>query len=147
MTDTTIRKSVFLAADKARVWDFLTKTDLLRQWFHPADGDLAEGQDYLLSNANDGDRMCWGRVEVMSPVDYMKWSFTVGPLQGAMTTVEWWLDAAPGGTRLTLEHSNLPTDSDGYGLVLALDKGWHGFLGNLHDMAPVAVAEPVADTA
>ncbi len=135
MTDTTIRKSVFLAADKPRVWDFLTKTDLLTQWFHPAQSDLSEGEDYLLTSQKDGDRMCWGTVEVMKPVDYMKWSFTVGPMQGKMSTVEWWLEEAPGGTRLTLEHSELPNSQEGYGLLLALDMGWHGFMGNLHDLA------------
>jgi len=135
MTDTAIQKSVYLPAPKARVWDFLTKADLLGDWFHPAQKDLAEGEDYLLTSQKDGDRMCWGRVEEMSPHDYMKWSFTVGPMEGAMTTVEWRLADAPGGTKLTLEHSGLPNNAEAYGLVLALDKGWHGFLLNLHDMS------------
>ncbi len=134
MTDTTIRKSVFLSAPRARVWEFLTRADLLDQWFHPADKDLVEGEDYRLTSKKDGDRMCWGKVEQADPHDYMKWSFTIGPLNGEMTTVEWRLEDAPGGTRLTLEHSGLPTDADGYGLVMALDKGWHGFLHNLHSM-------------
>ncbi|WP_204114844.1 SRPBCC family protein [Shimia biformata] len=135
MTDTTIRKSVFLAADKARVWEFLTKRDHLNIWFHPPERDLVEGEDYLLTSQKDGDRMCWGKVIEARPHDYMKWDFTVGPLDGHMTTVEWALESAPGGTRLTLTHSGLPQDSDGYGLVLALDKGWHGFLLNLHDLS------------
>jgi hypothetical protein len=77
--------------------------------------------------------MCWGRVEEMQPFHYMRWSFTVGPLNGEMTTVEWRLEPAIGGSRLSLEHSGLPQDAEGFGLVLALDKGWHGFLLNLHD--------------
>ncbi len=133
--DTTIRKTVFLAADKPKVWDFLTRADKLGRWFHPTDEDLAEGQPYTLRNALDGDRMCWGEVQVMHPHDYMRWSFTVGPMEGRMSTVEWQLDEAPGGTRLTLTHSGLPVGGEGYGLVLALDKGWHGFTGNLHDLA------------
>ncbi len=132
--DTTIRKSVFLAAPKSRVWDFLTKADLLNEWFHPAEKDLAEGEDYTLRSQKDGDRMCWGKVVEARPHDYMKWDFTVGPMNGSMSTVEWELTEAPGGTRLTLIHSGLPTDVDGFGLVMALDKGWHGFLSNLHDM-------------
>ncbi|MCP4206779.1 MAG: SRPBCC domain-containing protein [Shimia sp.] len=132
--DTTIRKSVFLAAPKTRVWAFLTKTDLLNEWFHPAENDLAVGEDYTLRSQKDGDRMCWGKVVEARPHDYMKWDFTVGPMNGDMTTVEWELTEAPGGTRLTLVHSGLPADVDGFGLVMALDKGWHGFLSNLHDM-------------
>ncbi len=134
-TDTAIQKSVYLPAPKTRVWEFLTKAELLGNWFHPAQNDLAEGEDYLLTSQKDGDRMCWGHVEQMSPHDYMKWSFTVGPMNGAMTTVEWRLEDAPGGTKLTLNHSGLLDDAEGYGLVLALDKGWHGFLLNLHDMS------------
>ncbi len=132
--DTTIRKSVFLAAPKTRVWAFLTKIDLLNEWFHPAENDLAVGEDYTLRSQKDGDRMCWGKVVEARPHDYMKWDFTVGPMNGDMTTVEWELTEAPGGTRLTLVHSGLPADVDGFGLVMALDKGWHGFLSNLHDM-------------
>jgi len=134
MTDTTIRKAVFLAADKPTVWAHLTKADLLGNWFHPAEADLAEGENYTLLNQKDGDRMCWGTVEKADPHDYLKWSFTVGPMQGAMSTVEWRLDTVAGGTRLSLEHSGLPTDADGFGLVLALDKGWHGFLMNLREL-------------
>jgi uncharacterized protein YndB with AHSA1/START domain len=132
--DTTIRKSVFLAASKTRVWEFLTKADLLNEWFHPAEKDLAEGEDYTLRSQKDGGRMCWGKVVKATPQDYMQWDFTVGPMDGAMSTVEWELADAPGGTRLTLIHSGLPTNVDGFGLVMALDKGWHGFLGNLLNM-------------
>lgn len=131
---TTIRKSVFLAVPKERVWEFLTKSDLLGKWFHPSDADLTKGGDYTLRSQKDGDRMCWGKVIDATPHDYMKWDFTVGPMEGQMSTVEWELADAPGGTRLTLTHSGLPTHVDGFGLIMALDKGWHGFLANLHDM-------------
>lgn len=146
MTDTTIRKSVFLAADKARVWMFLTRADKLGRWFHPADEDLSEGKPYTLRNAIDGDRMCWGDVQEMRAPDYMRWSFTVGPLDGQMTTVEWHLEDAPGGTRLSLTHAGLPETTEAFGLVLALDHGWHGFTLNLHDLARAAAAEDYCAT-
>lgn len=142
MTDTTIRKTVFLAASKAQVWAFLTRADKLGSWFHPADQDLEEGQPYTLRSGIDGDRMCWGTVEDMRAPDYMRWSFTVGPMDGHMTTVEWQLDEAPGGTRLSLTHSGLPATAEAYGLVLALDHGWHGFVFNLYAQAQ---AESAAD--
>jgi uncharacterized protein YndB with AHSA1/START domain len=134
MTDTTIRKSVFLAADQKTVWAHLTDAKLLGNWFHPAQENLAEGQDFTLVSQKDGDRMCWGKVEIATPYDYMKWAFTVGPLNGVMSTVEWRLAPAPGGTRLSLEHSGLPQGAAGYGLVMALDKGWHGFLLKLYEL-------------
>ena len=141
MTDTSIRKSIFLAAPKVRVWEHLTKSALLEQWFHPADRDMVEGQDYMLRSARDGDRMCWGRVETMQPHERMIWSFTVGPMKGQMSRVEWQLEDAPGGTRLSLVHSGLPQTAEGFGLVLALDKGWHGFLSTLQGLE---VATPVS---
>ncbi|QBF32452.1 SRPBCC domain-containing protein [Thalassococcus sp. S3] len=134
-SDTTIRKSVFLKADKATVWAHLTDAKKLGDWFHPADKDMVEGAPFRLTSQNDGERMCWGMVEKMEPTDYMRWAFTVGPLNGIMTTVEWRLEEAPGGTRLTLTHSGLPEDAEGYSLVFNMDKGWHGFLGNLHNLA------------
>lgn len=133
MTDTTIRKTVFLAAEKSKVWEFLTRADKLGRWFHPADQDLSEGAPYTLRNKIDGDRMCWGDVQEMRAPDYMKWSFTVGPMDGLMTTVEWHLEDAPGGTRLSLTHAGLPETTEAFGLVLALDHGWHGFVMNLYD--------------
>ena len=134
MSGTPISKSVFLKADKQSVWRHLTDKDLLGKWFHPATSDLAAGQEFTLVSQKDGDRMCWGRVEEMTPTDYMRWSFTVGPLNGQMTTVEWQLEETVGGTRLSLTHSGLPDTEEAYGLVLALDKGWHGFLLALHDL-------------
>lgn len=135
MTDTEIRKSIHIAASRETVWDYLTQADLLGRWFHPAEADLRDDTDYTLLSQNDGDRMCWGKVVEMRRPEYMRWDFTVGPMQGAMSTVEWTLEEAPDGTRLTLEHSGLPQSKDGFGLVLALDKGWHGFLANLQSLA------------
>lgn len=145
MLDTTIRKSVFLRTPPPRLWDYLTRADLLEKWFHPAERDLVEGEDYTLLDHIEGNRMCWGTVEKCTPHSYMRWSFTVGPMNGAMSVVEWRLEPAPGGTQLTLEHSGLPTDLAGYGLVVALDEGWHGFVGNLH-IHSAAEAKEAAET-
>ncbi|KNG95320.1 SRPBCC family protein [Pseudaestuariivita atlantica] len=134
MTGITISKSVYLPTDPATVWGYLTGAEKLGRWFHPAKADLSDGADFTLVSAKDGDRMCWGRVTGMDAPTRMTWDFTVGPLGGHMTQVTWDLAPAPGGTRLTLTHTGLPDTADAYGLVLALDKGWHGFLGNLHDM-------------
>ena len=134
MTDTTIRKSVHIVAEKSTVWRFLTQADLLGKWFHPAQEDLADGAEYTLISQKDGERMCWGKVIEMRAPDYMRWDFTVGPMNGAMTTVEWTLEDAPGGTRLTLEHSNLPQSEEAFGLIMALDKGWHGFMSQIQTL-------------
>jgi uncharacterized protein YndB with AHSA1/START domain len=141
---TRIEKSVHLACDAQTVWDHLTQPDLLKSWFHPSTALLAEGEDFTLVSAKDGDRMCFGRVLEMDPPRYMKWDFSVGPLNGVMTSVEWFIEDTPGGVRLRLDHTGLPEDSAAYGLVLALDGGWHGFLGglqsNIKEMSASAAA-------
>ena len=129
----TIRKSIHLPCDAQTAWRYLTEPDLLGAWFHPAKAPLAVGEDYTLVSQKDGARMCFGRVLEMRAPTYMKWDFSVGPLNGAMTTVEWTLTPTAGGVRLDLDHSGLPAEADAYGLVLALDKGWHGFLMALRE--------------
>lgn len=134
MQTATIEKAVFLTAPQADVWDHLRKADLLGKWFHPAKEDLSLGEEFTLVSANDGERMCYGSVQEETPMSYLKWAFSVGPLNGVMTTVEWHLEETAGGTRLRLVHSGLPASAEGYGLLKALDKGWHGFLANMHNL-------------
>lgn len=142
---TTISKSVHLPSDPQTVWNHLTQPDLLGKWFHPATAPLQDGEDFTLVSARDGERMCFGKVREMQPPHYMKWDFSVGPLNGVMTCVEWHITSTPGGVRLSLEHSGLPEGAEAYGLVLALDKGWHGFLLALRDWsdATTLAAAPV----
>ena len=71
----------------------------------------------------------------------MVWSFTVGPLNGAMTTVTWTLEGFDNGdqrgTRITLVHEGL-VDAMGdsaLGLILALDGGWDEHFGRLRKSA------------
>ncbi len=78
--------------------------------------------------------MCWGKVIEMRKPEYMRWDFTVGPLNGRMTCVEWRIEPASSGVRLSLEHSGLPEGAEAFGLILAMDKGWHGFLLGLREL-------------
>lgn len=140
MPDTTIAKTIFIAATPETVWEILTEKDKLAAWFHPAAADLEAGADFeLVGKADDGapTRICWGTVEIMEPPTHLAYSFTLGPLDGRMTRVEWQLDAVPGGTRLNLRHSGLEATEGAFGLTLALDKGWDDHLGRLRAAAGV----------
>ncbi|MGI9506365.1 MAG: SRPBCC family protein [Geminicoccaceae bacterium] len=140
MTD-SITKTVFLKAPKATVWAFLTEKDKLARWFHPAEDDLADGQDYaLLGDSAEGGtvRQCWGTVQHWEPPTRLVYSFTVKPLNGAMTTVTWTLDEMDGGTRLTLLHEGVGVAGDAaFGLLTALDKGWDEHFGRLRGVASI----------
>lgn len=124
----TIEKTMYLPADKETVWAYLTQPEKLARWFHAPKVPLAANAPYELCGTDSGDKLCWGDVEEMKPHDYMRWSFTVAPAAGHMSTVEWHLKSVPGGTRLSLVHTGLPEGTDGFGLLLALDKGWHDHL-------------------
>ena len=43
MTETTITKTIYIAASRETVWAYLTDKDKLGEWFHPAGDDLAVG--------------------------------------------------------------------------------------------------------
>ena len=134
MSATTITKTIFLKAPKAVVWSFLTEKDKLARWFHPAENDLKEGADYTLFDQNgDMSRICWGKVLEMRPHDSLVYTFTVKPLNGAMTTVRWTLEDAAGGTRLTLHHEGIEQAAGeaAFGMLSALDAGWDAHFARL----------------
>ena len=140
MSNDTLNKSIFLPASRETVWSFLTDKDKLALWFHPADADLADKQDYaLISTDEDGtvNRICWGTVLEMDAPSRLKCSFTIKPLNGVFTTVTWELEALEGGTKLSLTHQGISAAAGdaAMGLILALDKGWDEHLGRLRSAA------------
>ncbi|MGH1466200.1 MAG: SRPBCC family protein [Cognatishimia sp.] len=132
MSDIEINKHLFLAAPRAHVWSYLTKADLVAQWFNLPNADFTLHQEFELTERDTGEILCWGTVREMRPMEFMAWDFTVGPANGHMSRVEWHLSDHHSGTKLTLRHSGLPDTAAGFDLLLALDKGWHGFLDNLY---------------
>jgi len=138
MENPTLTKTVFLAASRETVWSYLTEKDKLVQWFNPSDvpmeDNLTMGEEFaVFSDANDGTKLCWGSVLEMDPPSRLSYSFTVGPLNGAMTNVAWTLEEAHGGTVLTLEHEGIANAAGeaAFGLLSGIDAGWDRYLGAL----------------
>ena len=131
MTDRKINKSIYLKASKADVWAYLTQPDKLATWFHPPKTPLKEGEKLEMFGAESGDLLIWGTVISADPHDYLEYTFTVGPMGDAVSTVKWTLTDVAGGTRLSLEHSGLPAAADAFDLTLALDKGWDDHIGKM----------------
>ena len=138
MNATTINKSIFIAATREIVWDYLTDKDKLGQWFHPAAENLVEGKPYvLLGDVSDSNsRMCWGDVLSANKPSSLTYTFTIKPLGDAMTTVYWTLEEAAGGTRVTLVHEGIgeAAGEAALGLLMALDKGWDEHFGKLRSI-------------
>jgi len=136
-------KTVFIDAPADTVWAYLTDKDKLGQWFHPAREDLQLNEEYELYDQNDAeraDRICWGNVLEMDRPHRLVYTFTVKPLNGALTTVTWTIEPASGGTRLTLVHEGVAEAAGeaALGLLRALDKGWDEHFGRLRSCCEVA---------
>ena len=135
---TTINKSIFLAASRDTVWEYLTDKDKLGQWFHPAAENLTEGKPFaLLSDPADNDsKICWGDVLSAKKPSSLSYTFTIKPLGGAETTVIWTLEEAAGGTKVTLAHEGIGEAGGeaAMGLLLALDEGWDKHFGKLRGL-------------
>ncbi|WP_342078674.1 SRPBCC domain-containing protein [Yoonia sp. SS1-5] len=134
----TLRKSIYLQANKEEVWAFLTDPEKLALWFHKPKAPLAAGNDYAMYGTDSGNKLMWGQIIDATPHDRLSYTFTIAPMDGAVSTVTWTLDEVPGGTRLSLVHEGLPEGEAAFGLTLALDKGWDDHLGRmraaLHDV-------------
>jgi uncharacterized protein YndB with AHSA1/START domain len=127
---TTLQKTIFLKADPATVWDYLTDPDKLAIWFHKPKKPLEIGS-YEMFGAESGDRLMWGEVTTYDPHQALTYTFTIAPMGDATSTVSWVLTKVAGGTRLELRHDGLPDGEEAYGLTLALDKGWDDHLGRM----------------
>lgn len=128
MTDTSLQKTIFLKAPRQLVWDYLTQPEHLAKWFHAPKAPMAEGEKLEMFGTTSGDLLIWGKVITARAPDALEYTFTVGPMGDAVSTVKWTLTDVPGGTQLALEHTGLPQGEAAFGLTLALDKGWDDHL-------------------
>jgi uncharacterized protein YndB with AHSA1/START domain len=127
----TLQKSIYLKADKAAVWEFLTDPEKLAVWFHKPGKTLKAGESYEMFGTESGNKLMWGEVLAADPHDHLSYSFTIGPMGDAVSTVTWTLEDVPGGTRLSLMHEGLPQGEAAFDLTLALDKGWDDHMGRM----------------
>ena len=97
MTDTTLRKSIYLNASKEQVWEYLTDPDKLAIWFHKPKSPLKGGEDYAMYGAESGDKLMWGEVLKSNPYDELEYTFTIAPMGKAVSTVNWKLEDVAGG--------------------------------------------------
>lgn len=131
MTETIIRKSIYLNATPEQVWPWLVDPEKLGVWFHKPPAPLTQGAPFEMCGTTSGDKMIWGTVQVMRAPEYLEYTFTIKPMGEVVSLVKWWLEPVDDGTRLSLEHSGLPQGAEGFGLVTALDKGWDDHIGRM----------------
>lgn len=127
----TLEKSIYLRASKPEVWSFLTDPEKLALWFHKPASPLAAGERYEMFGTESGNKLMWGEVLAADPHDHLSYTFTIGPMGDAVSTVSWTLDDVPGGVKLSLKHEGLPEGEAAFDLTLALDKGWDDHLARM----------------
>ncbi len=145
MTEPRIEKSIFLKASPARVWAFLTEPDQLARWFHPSDRALTSPgpYDFWKTSETAGERFCWGEVLEAEAETRLVYTFTHTWLGEHATRVCWTLEAAGGGTRLSLVHDGFAGGPvDALEAVFDHDAGWDEHFATLR--IRVADALPVA---
>jgi len=130
MTDTVLKKTIYLKATPAKVWEYLTDPDKLAIWFHKPTQALEEGE-YEMFGTESGDKLMWGEVLVSDPFKRLEYTFSITPMAGQSSSVKWALEEVPGGTMLSLRHEGLPQGEEAFGLTLALDKGWDDHLARM----------------
>ncbi|MDU9003492.1 SRPBCC family protein [Sedimentitalea todarodis] len=131
MTDTVIRKSLYLNATPEQVWAYLTDPEKLALWFHKPTTRLEQGNDLKMYGAESGNLLIWGTVNTARRPEYLEYTFTIAPMGDAVSLVKWTLEEVADGTRLSLEHSGLPQGAEAFGLTLNLDKGWDEHIGRM----------------
>lgn len=134
MTETVIRKSIYLNATPEQVWEYLTDPEKLALWFHIPTAPLEQGSDLKMHGAESGNLLIWGTVNTARRPEYLEYTFTIGPMGDAVSLVKWTLIAVVGGTRLSLEHTGLPQGAEAFGLTLSLDKGWDEHIGRMRTL-------------
>ena len=131
MTDNTLRKTIVLAAPRETVWAYLTQPEHLAKWFHPPKVAMTEGAKLEMFGAESGDLLIWGDIRTARAPEYLEYTFTVTPMGDAVSIVKWTLEAVETGTKLTLEHEGMPQGADGFGVLMAIDKGWDEHMGRM----------------
>lgn len=130
MTETILRKSIFLKATPAQVWAYLTEPEKLAIWFHKPTAPLTGG-DYEMFGVESGDRLMWGEVLVAEPFSRLHYTFTIAPMGDQISTVKWSISEVAGGSNLSLAHEGLPQGAESFDLALALDKGWDDHIARM----------------
>ena len=130
-----IIKTIFIAAPRETVWDFLTDRDKLAIWLNPSETGMVDGEEWRMRS---GSVKMWGRVLEAHPPERLVYSFNHEWLNHD-TRVCWELAAKDGGTELTLTHDGWEgAPGDVEKSVADHDEGWGGHMERLAKLAAEA---------
>ncbi|MDB5023540.1 MAG: hypothetical protein JWP78_1295 [Mucilaginibacter sp.] len=107
-----IKHQFFFAHPAERVWEYLTKPELMEQWLMKNDFQPIIGLDFQFRTGPipslDFDGIFYCKVLEVIPFEKLSYSWKSGPGEGEITldsVVIWKLEPKDKGTELFLEHS------------------------------------------
>lgn len=127
----TVRFDRLLPGPIERVWDYLTKSDLLATWLASANGDMRKGGEIALTftfSAHDqcSDSICKGNVEDYDPPHVLSYTwreFDETGTEKPASLVRFELSAQGDNVRLVLTHRKLSQNE-----MAGFGAGWDSHL-------------------
>ena len=124
-----------------KVWDYLTKPELMEQWLMKNDFQPVVGYDFQFRTGPipslDFDGVCYCKVLEVVPFKRLSYSWKCGPGEGKITldsVVIWQLQPTEKGTDLFLEHNGFDKEEN-LGFFNGMTKGWQGMLPKIETLS------------
>ena len=127
-----IRKEHQYQANITQVWDAISKSEEISQWFIKADFKAEVGYAYTFTHE---DTVISGTVLEANPVYRLTYTWIVGDT-AVETTVSWKLEENEQGTLVTLEHSGIsgyPNDEMITSMFENFSQGWGSCIKKLEE--------------
>jgi uncharacterized protein YndB with AHSA1/START domain len=120
-----------------KVWDYLTKPELMEQWLMKNDFKPIVGYDFQFRTGPipslDFDGICYCKVLEVIPFKRLSYSWNCGPGEGKISlesVVVWKLQPTEKGTDLFLEHSGFDKEVN-LGFFNGMTLGWEKNLSKI----------------
>lgn len=126
---TDIKVEKHIAAEPALVYQYLTNSTALREWFADTATLRAQPGGHYFVAWNDG-YYAAGEFKTLQKPEKISFTWD-GKLEPAATHVSIDLAAADGGTHVAVEHSGLGAGEEWTGVAGEFQKGWEYGLNNL----------------
>lgn len=125
-----ILHQLFFSHPPQTVWEYLTNSELMKQWLMPNDFVPIVGRSFQFKTkpipSLDFDGIVYCTVLEIVPFEKLSYSWKSGNGDGDITVdsvVVWTLTAKDNGTELTLHHSGF-TEAVNLSMYSALNGGW-----------------------
>ncbi len=121
------------------IWEALTDSELIAQWFMPNDFSPEVGHKFTFQTQAVGswDGVSEGEVLAAEPFWRLQYSWRGGSheLEGfghyIDTVLTWTLSPLPNGTHVRLEHSGFTKDGAAVHAIMASENGWASVINRL----------------